>query len=643
MRLFCGVASLLLGGCASNPDLAWLHHAPMLSITPDGLLTSSVKQPSTVQVTVRDQDDPPDLLVVTARLGEVDLAELQGPLALDEDGVLTLTLSGPAGRQPLAITVVDPGGLSDDWLGTVAVLPNLAPTLWHRGDHGSSQAAGSHTFELEVRDADDPTTSLRVDVSTATMTLTDLMPDDQGRVLATVSLSTADEQLNATVRDPHGGTGELTLDLHVPHDPVAPLCALVSPTDGELFDRSASLPLLATGQHPFWPPGALAVTIASNRDGVLRRGVLDGRGELGAQIHDLSPGSHTLTASLEAPDHSWCTASTSITVSDRPEVHLLSPSAGAQVSAGTVHVLVELQDPDDDPATLTLVLRSDRDGELSTTTGRSEASLSIPVQLSQGAHVLTARVTDPHGLFAETTRAVTAGAGASCGNGVLEAGEYCDDGNQNDDDSCTRLCRPPSCGDGLVQSQEGCDPAGGSLPTCASRGLDDGTTTCTSQCTVDDRGCCSYQASADSPPQGTWTPDFTAVLFADCDDNPAKGSALRGRIESVSDTEGTATLSFMAATGLGTPATARRYWIVESTSTPTCDAIAALPVRLEGTWPAGQSVLTVPDVPIWTEAAPLTDPAAPAQVGLLLVVAGVVVTDQRLFQPQPLLFERSCR
>ena len=48
-----------------------------------------------------------------------------------------------------------------------------------------------------------------------------------------------------------------------------------------------------------------------------------------------------------------------------------------------------------------------------------------------------------------------------CGNGKLEAGERCDDGNEVNDDACSNQCLPAECGDGIVQGVLGeeCDDA----------------------------------------------------------------------------------------------------------------------------------------------------------------------------------------
>ena len=46
-----------------------------------------------------------------------------------------------------------------------------------------------------------------------------------------------------------------------------------------------------------------------------------------------------------------------------------------------------------------------------------------------------------------------------CGNGKVEVGEQCDDGNPDDADGCTNACTLPVCGDAIVQAGHGeeCD------------------------------------------------------------------------------------------------------------------------------------------------------------------------------------------
>ena len=45
----------------------------------------------------------------------------------------------------------------------------------------------------------------------------------------------------------------------------------------------------------------------------------------------------------------------------------------------------------------------------------------------------------------------------ACGDGLLQPGEQCDDGNLIDTDKCTSACAPAACGDGFKQQGEACD------------------------------------------------------------------------------------------------------------------------------------------------------------------------------------------
>jgi MYXO-CTERM domain-containing protein len=70
---------------------------------------------------------------------------------------------------------------------------------------------------------------------------------------------------------------------------------------------------------------------------------------------------------------------------------------------------------------------------------------------------------------------------AYCGDGVLDDGEPCDDGDNNSDsvvDACRTSCDEPFCGDGVVDSGELCD-LGGGVPGAAPAGA------CTTMCTPD--------------------------------------------------------------------------------------------------------------------------------------------------------------
>ena len=57
---------------------------------------------------------------------------------------------------------------------------------------------------------------------------------------------------------------------------------------------------------------------------------------------------------------------------------------------------------------------------------------------------------------------------STCGDGVVEGDEQCDDGNTDNDDSCLDTCAPASCGDGhVLTGDEQCDD-GGESAACDS-------------------------------------------------------------------------------------------------------------------------------------------------------------------------------
>ena len=119
------------------------------------------------------------------------------------------------------------------------------------------------------------------------------------------------------------------------------------------------------------------------------------------------------------------------------------------------------------------------------------------VEVCGGEHVCAAGVPPAEGTPC-TTAAGAAGAcrGAvcapyGCGNGRVDAGEECDDGNADDTDGCLSDCRTAVCGDGFVRGGvEDCD--GDAPRSCATACASTGRQAC-----VD----CRWETDCTPPPE----------------------------------------------------------------------------------------------------------------------------------------------
>jgi cysteine-rich repeat protein len=110
---------------------------------------------------------------------------------------------------------------------------------------------------------------------------------------------------------------------------------------------------------------------------------------------------------------------------------------------------------------------------------------------------------------------------SSCGNGRIDPGERCDDGNTSDTDDCTTACLPARCGDGVVHAGvEDCD--GFNMNASAHPGTPD----CENVdcCTIGRAGTglrcgadCLYDASACGP---LYTPTDTPTATPTATDTP---------------------------------------------------------------------------------------------------------------------------
>jgi cysteine-rich repeat protein len=97
-----------------------------------------------------------------------------------------------------------------------------------------------------------------------------------------------------------------------------------------------------------------------------------------------------------------------------------------------------------------------------------------------------------------------------CGNGDMETGEQCDDGNTSNNDGCSAVCKLEVCGDGSKQTNEQCDDGNlinndGCSATCALEICGDNITQTDEECDdgniLDNDGCsatCKIEVCGDS-------------------------------------------------------------------------------------------------------------------------------------------------
>jgi cysteine-rich repeat protein len=80
----------------------------------------------------------------------------------------------------------------------------------------------------------------------------------------------------------------------------------------------------------------------------------------------------------------------------------------------------------------------------------------------------------------------------TCGDGVVEPGEECDDGNTASCDGCNRLCEPEGCGNNVRECLEECDDGNtstcdGCTPTCLTEACGNHRVDCGEECDEGDQ------------------------------------------------------------------------------------------------------------------------------------------------------------
>ncbi len=216
-------------------------------------------------------------------------------------------------------------------------------------------------------------------------------------------------------------------------------------------------------------------------------------------------------------------------------------SASSVGAGGSVTLGMKAVDPQDSALSFSWTAST---GTLSTpadTATTSEVLWTAPACVPAGVSpTITATVSNALGLSAATSFSFTGIPScptAVCGDGTLDEGETCDDGNGSNEDNCLAMCVLASCGDGYVDGQspsiEQCDTAGESSACdsdCTVRVCGDGLVNASAgeQCDntggVDSAGCdadCTIAFCGDhyvNTPRGEQcdTGGSTATCDADC-------------------------------------------------------------------------------------------------------------------------------
>jgi cysteine-rich repeat protein len=159
-------------------------------------------------------------------------------------------------------------------------------------------------------------------------------------------------------------------------------------------------------------------------------------------------------------------------------------------TCGDSYVYAGVEDCDDGNAVAGDGCESDCTFTCAGDTECSDGELCNGAETCGAAHVCTAGTPPAEGTACTLP---TGGAGAcrgglcaaaACGNGVVDPGEECDDGNADNTDACLTSCRNATCGDGYIRTgTEDCD--GAAPRSCSTTCGSTGSQSCTAACRWD--------------------------------------------------------------------------------------------------------------------------------------------------------------
>ena len=357
-----------------------------------------------VRGTVSDPDNDPLNLTALWYLGPDEVCrstpDADGitscEIAMDNTGTITLEVRDPQ----------DAAGVDSV---TFNVTPTEAPTAEIHLPVTETVLFSDAPVSLEatVSDAEDNPETLSVwwESSLDGLLPVEGTPDSVGLLSGSTYLSEGVHTLTVWAEDSTAKLGSASVSVQVGAPNQPPECSIISPTDNTSVLLGQQLAFEGLAEDPDGSNDSLLIEWYSDKDGLVGNSLPDSAGAIDFSTATLSNDTHTISMRAADAYGATCIANVVIMVSTPPSIELTSPLADTLFPANSPVLFTGMvSDGEDPPAQLAMQWTSDVDGEFSTQGPDSTGEISLSTsQLSMGAHLISATVTDSSNLYDTVT------------------------------------------------------------------------------------------------------------------------------------------------------------------------------------------------------------------------------------------------
>ena len=357
--------------------------------------------------TVGDADHRPAELRVTWWVDDAIVCE---PSAPDANGETRCETVIPGDARVVRLEVRDPSNQSAVDETPINLVPDADPvaTLLRPADGSAFPVAAPVFLEGQVQDVEDPAETLQIRWLSDRDGVLGTEPATADGYVTTRATPAGSHLLALEVTDSLGHVDRASVEVEVRPTDAPPSCAIQDPVSDIVLVIGDELTLIGQGSDAETTPGNLLATWTSDIQGVLTSAPVAQDGQTQAVVADLVPDTpdHPADHRRHRPGHALMLGGHGRRPPHRVDRRARERRDPPEGVSATLDALVS--DVEDDPADLTVEVRSDIQGVLDAspvaTQGLVTASLT---PLTHGPHILTVDVTDSSGSSASTSVAVT--------------------------------------------------------------------------------------------------------------------------------------------------------------------------------------------------------------------------------------------